>query len=117
MKRPMCILAVSWLAGIFLVGHGPVIGTNVVLFLYFILIIFGLLVLKNYPQVLNSRVQSEWYPQLTLLLLLIPCLFLAGFCRTEGFLEKQAEMVANRLELLKICKKPLILCFYAENRG
>ena len=70
MKRPMCILAVSWLAGIFLAGHGPVIGTNEVLFLYFILIIFGLLVLKKYPQVLVSRVQREWYPQLTLLLFL-----------------------------------------------
>jgi len=91
LKRPMCILAVSWLAGMLLAGCGPDIGTNIVLFIYFILIIFGLLVLKKHPQVLNSHVQSEWYPQLTLLLLLIPCLFLAGFWRAESFSAKQAE--------------------------
>ena len=75
----MCILAVSWLAGILLAGRQTVIGTNVVLVLYFILIILGLFVLKKYPQVLNSHVQSEWYPQLTLLLLLIHAFFLQAF--------------------------------------
>lgn len=91
MKRPMCILAVSWLAGMLLAGNGPAIGTNTVLIIYFILIIFGLLVLKKHPKVLNPHIQSEWYPQLTLLLLLIPCLFLAGFWRAEQFLAKQTE--------------------------
>jgi len=90
LKRPMCILAVSWLAGMLLAGHGPDIGTGYVLLLYFILIIFGLLVLKRNPQVLNPHVQSEWYPKLTLLLLLVPCLFLAGFWRSETFAERQA---------------------------
>ena len=91
MKRPMCILAVSWLAGLILAGRGPESGTYIVLFIYFILVILGLLVQKKYPQLLNSHVQSEWYPQLTLLLLLIPCLFMAGFGRAESFYAKQTE--------------------------
>lgn len=91
MKRPMCIIAVSWLAGIILAGHGPEFGTNIVLFSYFILVILGLLVQKKYPKLLNSYVQSEWYPQLTLLLLLIPCLFIAGVRRAENFAEKQEK--------------------------
>ena len=86
----MCILAVSWLAGMLLAGYGPDIGTGIVLFIYFILIIFGLLVLKKHPHVFNSHVQIEWYPQLTLLLFLIPLLLLIGFWRSESFMEKQA---------------------------
>lgn len=91
MKRPMCIVAVSWLAGMLLAGCETEVRTNVVLFIYFILIILGLLIQKKHPHVLNSHVQSEWYPQLTLLLLLIPCLFLAGFWREESYLAKQKE--------------------------
>lgn len=91
LKRPMCILAVSWLAGMVLAGRGPEVRTNGVLFLYLFLVILGLLVLKKHPQLLNSQVQTEWYPQLTLLLICIPCLFLAGYWRAEMFSEKQAE--------------------------
>ena len=83
MKRPMCILAVSWLAGLILAGRNPSVGTNAVLIIYFFLIILGLLVLKKYPQILNPYIQSEWYPKLTLLLILIPCLFLGGYWRME----------------------------------
>ncbi len=89
MKRPICILAVSWLTGVLLASHDTSIGTNVILFLYFFLIIIGLLVLKKHPQVLNSHVQKEWYPQLTLLLLLIPCLFLGGYWRSAQFAATQ----------------------------
>lgn len=85
MKRPMCILAVSWLAGLLLAGHGAEIGTGVVLFVYFILIILGLLVIKKYSNVLTPQVQMEWYPQLTLLILMIPCLFLIGYWRMEQY--------------------------------
>jgi len=88
LKRPMCILAASWLAGILLASRKPEFGTAIVLFLYFILIIVGLLILKKHPPILNSQLQTEWYPQFTLLLLLIPCLFLAGFWRMESYAEK-----------------------------
>lgn len=90
MKRPMCILAVSWLAGLLLASR-ETIGTTPVLMTYFFLIILGLVVVQKFPNVLNSRVQSEWYPKLTLLLLLIPCLFLAGFFRMEQRKITQAE--------------------------
>lgn len=89
MKRPMCTLAVSWLAGLILAGRETVIGTNVVLFTYFFLIILGLWVLNKHPQFLNKQMQKEWYPQFTLLLMLIPCLFLAGYHRMESYLERQ----------------------------
>ncbi|MBR6642207.1 MAG: DNA internalization-related competence protein ComEC/Rec2 [Lachnospiraceae bacterium] len=85
MKRPMCILAVSWLAGLVLAAGETVIGTKPVLIVYFLLIIIGLLVQKQYPQIIQSKLQMEWYPQLTLLLILIPCLFLAGFFRMENY--------------------------------
>ena len=91
MKRPMCILAVSWLAGLMLAGREPVIGTIAVLFIYLFLIILGLLILKKHPKYLESQVQSEWYPQLTLLLLLIPCLFWGGYWRGEQEITKQKE--------------------------
>lgn len=91
MKRPMCVLAVSWLAGIWLAGREAAVETNVILVSYFFLIILGLLVLKKYPQVLNPYVQKEWYPQLTVLLMLIPCLFLTGHWRSSQFLTAQEE--------------------------
>lgn len=91
MKRPMFILAVSWLAGIVLAGRETAFGTNFVLLSYFLLIIIGLLVQKHYPQILLSKIQMDWYPQLTLLLLLIPCLFLAGYFRMEHYAGAQTE--------------------------
>lgn len=81
MKRPICILAVSWLAGLCLAGRKTGIGTNAILVIYFLLIILGLFVLKKNPRILNSYVNPEWYLQLTLLLLMIPCLFLGGYFR------------------------------------
>ena len=72
MKRPICILAVSWLAGLCLAGRKTGIGTNAILVIYFLLIILGLFVLKKNPRILNSYVNPEWYLQLTLLLLMIP---------------------------------------------
>ncbi len=89
MKRPMCILAVSWLSGLLLASHETRIGTGVVLISYVILIIFGLFVLKQYPHSLNPHVHVNNYPQLTILLLLIPCIFLTGHRRMESFLEMQ----------------------------
>lgn len=91
MKRPMCILAASWLAGLLLASRETVFGTNLVLVSYFILIIFGLYVLKKYPHLLDSQIQKEWYPQLTMLLLMIPCMFIAGFKRMEIYSEWQFE--------------------------
>ena len=99
MKRPMCILAASWLAGIFLASRKPDFETAIVLFLYFILIIVGLLILKKHPPILNSHLQTEWYPQFTFLLLLIPCLFLAGFWRMETYAEK-SELQERPWQLL-----------------
>lgn len=89
MKRPMCILAVSWLAGLCLAGRETGIGTNVILVIYFLLIILGLLVLKKNPRLLNSYVNPEWYLQLTLLLLMIPCLFLGGYFRASQAAEQR----------------------------
>lgn len=83
MKRPMCILAVFWLAGLCFAGLETGVGTNAILVIYFLLIILGLLVLKKNPRLLNSYVNPEWYLQLTLLLLMIPCLFLGGYFRAN----------------------------------
>lgn len=83
MKRPMCILAVAWLAGLMLAGRDTVVGTNHILFCYFILIILGLVVLKKHPHILQSQVQEKWYPKFTLLLACIPFLFLLGHWRGE----------------------------------
>lgn len=91
MKRPMCILAVSWLAGLLLASREINVRIVVVLPVYFFLIILGLLVLKKHPQILNPHVQMEWYPQLTILLLLIPCLFLGGHWRMKHFFVQQSE--------------------------
>ncbi len=85
MKRPMGLLAVSWLAGIILASRKPDFEAIIILFLYFILIIIGLLILKKYPRILNSHMQTEWYPQFTLLLFLIPCLFISGFWRMNDY--------------------------------
>lgn len=100
MKRPMCILAVSWLAGLCFAGLETNFGTNAVLIFYFLLLIFGLYVLKKYPRILTSYVQTEWYPKLTLLLLFIPCLFLGGYLRMEKALEQRTkeELPWNLLE-------------------
>jgi len=81
LKRPICILAVSWLVGLCFAGLETGIGTNAILVIYFLLIILGLFVLKKNPRILNSYVNPEWYLQLTLLLLMIPCLFLGGYFR------------------------------------
>lgn len=83
MKRPMCILAVSWLAGLCLAGLETGVGTNVILVFYFLFIILGLLVLKKNPRLLKSYVNPEWYLQLTLLLVMIPCVFLGGYFRAD----------------------------------
>lgn len=91
MKRPMCILAVSWLAGLILAGRETVIGTNSILVTYFFLIILGLWILNKHPQLLNKQIQKEWYLQFTLLLLMIPCLFLAGYRRMENYSEQQVQ--------------------------
>ncbi len=94
MKRPMCTLAVSWLAGLFLAGQEADFLRNAVLVSYFCLLIFGLFVLKKYPHVLNSHVQKEWYLPFTVLLLLIPCMFLAGSWRMKQFqaVQEQKEL-------------------------
>ncbi len=91
MKRPMCILAVSWLAGLCFAGLETHLGTNVILIAYFLFMILGLLVLKKNPRILNPHIQQEWYPQLTLLLLFIPCLFLGGYLRMEQTLKQCAR--------------------------
>ncbi len=94
MKRPMCILAVSWLAGLLLAGRETAMETKLILILYFILIILGLLFLKKNPELLKPYIQSEWYPQLTLLLLAVPCFFLGGIWRME-----QAVILREQQEL------------------
>ncbi len=81
MKRPMCILAAAWLAGLLLAGRWPGIKISYFLFSYFFLMILGLFILNKHPQCLQPYVHSDWYPKLTILLLLIPCLFLGGFWR------------------------------------
>ena len=76
MKRPMCSLAVAWLAGILAAGYGTGKEITFLLFSYFTLIILLLLYLKRNPGQLTPYVQREWYPQLTLVLFLIPCMLL-----------------------------------------
>lgn len=91
MKRPMCILTVSWLAGLGFAGLETHLETNAVLIIYFLLLILGLLVLKKNPRILNPYIQQEWYPKLTLLLLFVPCLFLGGYLRMEQMLEQRTR--------------------------
>ena len=91
MKRPMCILAVFWLAGLGFASLEISHGTNIFLVTYFLLFILGLLILKKYPRILYSHIQQEWYPKFTLLLFLLPCLFLGGFLRMEQVSEKQTQ--------------------------
>ena len=100
MKRPMCILAVSWLAGLCFAGLETGVGTNVILVIYFLFVILGLLVLKKNPRLLNSYVNSEWYLQLTLLLLMIPCLFLGGYFRAD-YAAKQRLLEESPWKLLE----------------
>ena len=92
MKRPMCSLAVAWLAGILTAGYGTGKEIMFLLFSYFILIILLLLYLKRNPGQLTPYVQREWYPQLTLLLFLIPCMLLLGHGRMEHFLAEQEKL-------------------------
>ena len=100
MKRPMCLLAASWLAGLLLAGRWPEFETNYILITYFFLIIVGLFILNKNPRWLHPYVQPEWYPKLTLLLALLPCLFLAGFWRMEQEMEQRiaAELPWTCLE-------------------
>ena len=91
MKRPMCILAAVWLAGLFLAGRWPEFGTVYVISVYFLLVILGLLILKKFPHYLENQIQEQWYLKLSVLLLLIPCLFVAGFRYAEYSLLQQTE--------------------------
>lgn len=94
MKRPMCILAAAWLAGLFAAGRWPGFETNYSIILYLILVFIGLIILKKHSRALDAQVKMEWYPQLTLLLLMFPCLFFAGSLRMEQAIaakEKQEQ--------------------------
>jgi len=92
LKRPMCSLAVAWLAGMIAAGCGTGKEIKFLLLSYLILIILLLLYLKRNPGQLTSHVQSEWYPQLTLLLLLIPCMLILGHWRMEQFTAEQESL-------------------------
>ncbi len=94
MKRPMCVLAVAWLAGLFMAGRWPEFERNYSIFLYFILVIIFLLILKKYPRMLDEQVKVNRYPQLTILLLLAPCMFFAGGWRMEkaSAVQKESEL-------------------------
>lgn len=87
----MCILAVSWLTGILLARCEAVMEMKVILVLYILILILGLSVLKHDPGLLNAYVQIEWYSKLTLLLVVIPCLFLGGYYRMEAQTEEIAK--------------------------
>lgn len=99
MKRPMCSLAVAWLAGMIAAGCGTGKEIKLLLLSYFILIILLLLYLKRNPGQLTPHVQSDWYPQLTLLLFLLPCLLMFGYLRMEQFAAKQ-ELLERPWRLL-----------------
>lgn len=90
MKRPMVILAAAWLAGMLMANAQPELKEHQVLIFYFILIISSLLFLKKCPDSLNRFVKKEWYGQLVVLLLLLPCLFLTGFWRMEQKVREQS---------------------------
>ncbi len=99
MKRPMTMLAAAWLAGLWLADLWPECNIKFVLISYVILIIISLAILKKYPKYLNSHVQTEWYPQLTLLILLIPCFLFAGHFRMEQEVTSHDRNAASWKEL------------------
>ena len=100
MKRPMCILAVSWLAGLCFASFETAVKINIFSITYFLLLILGILVLKKNPRILNHCIQQEWYLKFTLLLLIIPCLFFGGYFRAKQIFEQriQEELPWKQLE-------------------
>ncbi|MBO5351673.1 MAG: DNA internalization-related competence protein ComEC/Rec2 [Lachnospiraceae bacterium] len=92
MKRPMMLLAAAWFTGLLLAMTQPEIKRSSILMLYGILYVVVILFLKKYPHVLKPYVQPEWYPQLTLLMFVVPCVFMAGHLRMEQVQEKKTEV-------------------------
>ncbi|MBP3569856.1 MAG: DNA internalization-related competence protein ComEC/Rec2 [Lachnospiraceae bacterium] len=91
MKRPMCILAVAWLAGLFTAGWWPEFELKYSVLFFLFLVFIGCFILKKHPQIVDAQVKMEWYPQLTLLLLLVPCLFVTGNLRMEQVLKEREQ--------------------------
>jgi len=91
LKRPMCILAAVWLAGLLSAGRWPELRITYVLSAYILLLIIGAIILKKFPHYLENKIQENWYPKLTLFLLVIPCLFLLGFWCMKHSLQQQTE--------------------------
>ena len=89
MKRPMIMLAAAWFAGLISAKVQPGLDEKYVIISYCILIFVSLFYVKKYPGLLSNYVQEAWYPQLTLLIFIIPILFLAGHGRMERVLLEQ----------------------------
>jgi len=92
LKRPMCSLTVAWLVGMIAAGCGTGKEIKLLLLSYVILIILLLLYLKKNPGQLTQHVQKGWYPQLTLLLVLLPCMPILGHLRMERFMAEQESL-------------------------
>ncbi len=98
MKRPMMLLAAAWLAGLFLALAQPEVKRSSILICYIIFLSLSFLFLTKYPHFLEGYVQAEWYPQLTLLLLAVPCFLFTGHLRMEQALAEQTKARAAWLE-------------------
>ena len=83
------MLAAAWFAGLISAKVQPGLDEKYVIISYCILIFVSLFYVKKYPGLLSNYVQEEWYPQLTLLIFIIPILFLAGHGRMEQVLLEQ----------------------------
>ena len=82
----MLMLAAAWFAGLLLEKALPEQKSSNILVCYFFLIFLGLLYLKQHPDFLKKYVHMEWYPRLTLLVLVLPVVFLAGQWRMKQVL-------------------------------
>lgn len=102
MKRPMMLLAAAWFAGLFLAMTQPEMKRSSILICVIIFLSFIIYFLKKYPHFLENYVQTEWYPQLTLLLLAVPFCLFTGHWRMEQVLQERREARAAWLEQVKL---------------
>ncbi len=136
MKRPMCVLSAAWLAGLLLAGRWHDFKLIFLFILYFILTISGLFFTNKHPKWLRLYINENWYPRLTLFLVLIPVLFGTGFFRMNQYtmqskaneqawrnLEEQGEtyVTVEGVVIAKTCEEKIILelsdCAILETNG
>ncbi len=90
-KRPMLLFVAAWLAGLILAKTQPDFPEVFIFIAFAILILVFVLFLKFQPKWLDSRVLPTRYPQLTLVVLLLPCLLLGGFYCMKRELTEQEQ--------------------------